>query len=88
MTLPDHAEPESFSKLLRGASSQAETKRIVRHLLAGCGRCLKRSAAAQVADGDPSTWRYDDLFDGLERWLEELQPEPERALVRIAICPP
>ncbi|HEY8021107.1 MAG TPA: hypothetical protein VIH93_08395 [Thermoanaerobaculia bacterium] len=82
MTLADHAEPESFHKLLRGASSLDETRQIVRHLLAGCGRCLKRTAMAQTADADPRAWKYDDIFDRMERWLDlELQVEPEAVAV-------
>ena len=82
MTLADHAEPESFHKLLRGASSLDETRQIVRHLLAGCGRCLQRTAMAQTADADPRAWKYDDIFDRMERWLDlELQVEPEAVAV-------
>lgn len=74
---PDHAAPEAFHKLLRGDSTPEEARQIVSHLLAGCGRCLKRSATAQAADGDPTIWEYDDLFDRVEQWLGlELAREP------------
>jgi len=77
MKMTDHAELETFRMLMFGASSRQETRQVVRHLLAGCGRCLKRSVAAQAESGDPSTWRYDDVFDRLERWLDlELHREP------------
>jgi hypothetical protein len=81
MTLNDHADPEAFQKLMYGGSSSDETRRIVRHLLGGCGRCFTRSAKAQVADGKPAEWGYDDMFDRVERWLDlelhrEEEPEP------------
>jgi len=80
MTLTDHADPEAFQKLMYGGSSRHDTRRIVRHLLGGCGRCIKRSANAQAADGKPESWGYDDMFDRVEHWLDlELhrdQPEP------------
>lgn len=65
-----HADPEAFHKLLHGDSSREEARQIVRHLLGGCGRCMKRSAAAQKADGDSTAWTYDDMFDRMERWLD------------------
>jgi len=45
--MSQHANPEAFHKLLHGDPSRAETRQIVRHLLGGCGRCIKRSAAVQ-----------------------------------------
>jgi hypothetical protein len=79
--MTDHAKPEAFHKLLYGDSSREETRQIVRHLLGSCGRCMKRSATAQKADGDPASWKYDDLFDRMERWLDlertrEIAPAP------------
>lgn len=79
MTLNDHADPEAFQKLMYGGSSRNDTRRIVRHLLGGCGRCITRSAKAQAADEKAEG--YDDMFDRVERWLDlELhraeEPEP------------
>jgi hypothetical protein len=65
-----HASPEAFHKLLRGDSTREEARQIVSHLLAGCGRCIKRSATAQTADGEPGAWKYDELFERVERWLD------------------
>ena len=81
MALTDHAEPEAFQKLMYGGSSRDDTRRIVRHLISGCGRCITRSAKAQVADGEPDRWGYDDMLDRVEHWLDlELhtseEPEP------------
>lgn len=91
MTLTDHADPEAFQKLMYGGSSRDETRRIVRHLLAGCGRCLTRSAKAQASNGDTDEWGYDDMFDRMERWLDlELhhdEPEPLPVAVPIAAHP-
>jgi len=90
MTLTDHADPEAFQKLMYGASSRGETRRMVRHLLGGCGRCISRSAKAQVGDGKPEGWGYDDMFDRVERWLDlELHhDEPEPLPVPVAAAHP
>jgi hypothetical protein len=69
-----HAKPDAFHKLLHGDSSPEEARQIVRHLLGGCGPCMKRSAKAQQAEGDPANWQYDDLFDRMERWLDLERP--------------
>jgi hypothetical protein len=81
MTLTDHADPEAFQKLMYGGSSRADTRRIVRHLIGGCGRCITRSTKAQVADGEPDDPGYDNMFDRVERWLDleihhSEEPEP------------
>jgi hypothetical protein len=82
----DHANPEAFHKLLRGDSTPEEARQIVSHLLAGCGRCLKRSAAAQTADEEAS-WSYDELFDRVERWLGvELARDPESLPPPLAVA--
>ncbi len=84
--MTDHAKPDAFHKLLHGDSSRDETRQIVRHLLAGCGRCLKRSATAQTADGGPGAWKYDDMFDRMERWLDlELARETETVPMAVAV---
>ena len=80
-----HAKPEAFHKLLHGDASREETRRIVRHLLGGCGPCIKRSATAQKVNGDPASWKYDELFDRVERWLNlELTHETAAAPQPIA----
>jgi hypothetical protein len=87
MTLTDHADPEAFHKLLHGASSRHEARQIVRHLLAGCGRCLKRSATAQTADGDAANRGYDDVFDRMEHWLDlELHRDSEPAPLPLPVA--
>ena len=83
MPLTDHADPDAFHRLLYGNSSRDETRRIVRHLLAGCGRCLKRSVTARAVECDAASFRYDELFGRVERWLDlELAREP------VLVAPP
>ncbi|HEV7516588.1 MAG TPA: hypothetical protein VGR07_09840 [Thermoanaerobaculia bacterium] len=64
-----HAQPEAFSKMIAGEASKEETKAIVRHLLAGCGRCIQQSAAAQK-EAETQEWSYDQAFARLESFLD------------------
>jgi hypothetical protein len=76
-----HAQPEAFSRMIAGKASRDEAKAIVRHLLAGCGPCIKRSRAAQKEVETPDTWNYDRAFARVEALFEGAspeQPEPRR----------
>lgn len=77
-----HASPEAFHRMIAGKASRDEAKAIVRHLLAGCGPCIKRSQAAQTRIETPDTWNYDQAFARMEALFEggcEEQPAPRRA---------
>jgi hypothetical protein len=65
----EHAQPEAFRKMIAGEASSQEAKAIVRHLLGGCGRCIKRSQAAQE-EIKSQTWNYDQVFANLESLLD------------------
>jgi len=77
----EHAQPEAFSKMIAGQASKQETKAIVRHLLAGCGRCIKRSQVAQK-EAETQEWNYDQAFARLESFtdgaMEERAEQPVR----------
>jgi hypothetical protein len=76
----EHAQPEAFHKWIQGEASQDEMKAIVRHLLAGCGRCLKRSERAQEETEDQDSWSYDGVFARLEsRLFGEREESPGRS---------
>jgi hypothetical protein len=73
-----HARPEAFSKMIAGQASKDETKAIVRHLLAGCGPCIKRSATARK-QAETQEWNYDQAFARAESFLDgtvEERPTP------------
>ena len=73
-----HAQPEAFSRMIVGQASKDEAKAIVRHLLAGCGPCIKRSVVAQKA-AETQEWNYDRAFARAESFLDgtvEEQPAP------------
>jgi len=53
-----HAEPEAFTRLMRGEASREEAMRVVRHLLSGCGVCRERSAAAQMEAAAADSYSY------------------------------
>ena len=75
-----HAQPEAFSKMIAGQASRQETQAIVRHLLAGCGRCIKRSQVAQK-EAENQEWNYDGAFARLESLLDRTveAQQPARA---------
>jgi hypothetical protein len=74
-----HAQPEAFSKMIAGEASRQEAQAIVRHLLAGCGRCIKRSEKAQK-EAETQEWNYDAAFARLESLFEgTLEERPVRA---------
>ena len=77
----EHAQPEAFRKMIAGEASPAEAKAIVRHLLAGCGRCIQRSQAAKK-EVEAQEWTYELAFANLERLLDgdalEHQEQPVR----------
>jgi hypothetical protein len=65
----EHAEPEAFTKLIEGEASRDEARTIVRHLLAGCGRCQTRSLAAHKEVMATDIGSYDAAFDRVEELL-------------------
>ena len=69
-----HAQPEAFRKMIAGQASKEETKAIVRHLLAGCGRCIQQSATAQK-EAEIQEWNYDSAFDRAESFLDGVVEE-------------
>jgi len=74
-----HAQPEAFGRMITGKASREEAKAIVRHLLAGCGRCIQRTQVAQKQVETPDTWSYDRVFARMEALFEEVtleQPVP------------
>jgi hypothetical protein len=76
-----HAQPEAFSRMIAGKASREEAKAVVRHLIAGCGPCIKRSQAAQKEAETPDTWNYDRVFARVQALFEgafPAQPEPLR----------
>jgi hypothetical protein len=80
-----HAEPRAFTQLLEGEASRDEAKTIVRHLLAGCGRCQTRSAAAHKEIMTPDTASYDAAFDRVaERLWSTAEAPAERPVRRVA----
>jgi hypothetical protein len=81
----EHAEPQAFHKLLHGEASREETRAIVRHLLAGCGRCIQRSSAAQrTVETPPEPGSYDLVFDRLQSFFDETGAREERPAARMA----
>ncbi len=76
-----HAQPEAFSKMIAGQASKPETQAIVRHLLAGCGRCIKRSQVAQK-EAEAQEWNYDQAFARAESFLKDTAVEREEQPVR------
>jgi hypothetical protein len=80
-----HAGPEAFTHLFAGEASRDEAKTIVRHLLAGCGRCQSRSAAAHKEVMTPDTASYDAAFDRVtERLLGEVEAPAEQPARRVS----
>ena len=79
----EHAQPEAFRKMIAGQASSQETKAIVRHLLAGCGRCIQRSQAAQK-EVEIQEWNYDQAFASAESFLQETTEREEQPFRRVA----
>jgi hypothetical protein len=77
----EHAQPEAFRKMIAGEASPQEAKAIVRHLLAGCGRCIQRSQAAKK-EVETQEWSYDLAFGNLENLLDGVTAERAEPPVR------
>jgi hypothetical protein len=60
--ITNHAGPTTFRRFVEGEATPGETKRIVRHLLAGCETCGERAAAARQPKKSPASWNYDAVF--------------------------
>ncbi len=65
---PEHPPRGAFERLVRCAATAAETREIVRHLLAGCSRCgrIVEETRNQSLALPPKTETYDTVFDRLE----------------------
>jgi hypothetical protein len=79
----EHAQPEAFRKMIAGEASPQEAKAIVRHLLAGCGRCIQRSQAAKK-EVESQQWSYDLAFANLEGLLDGATERAEPPVRQVA----
>lgn len=83
MLTKGHAKPAAFRRMARGEATPAEARGIVRHLLAGCSRCVELAEKIREAS-NPASWDYESAFDRVqerivraveaERRSERLQP--------------
>src|SRR6185295_9242119 len=66
-----HPGIEAFRRLIHGRSTADETRDIVRHLLVGCPICLAVAEEARAGLKPEGAATYDDVFERLERRLEQ-----------------